>query len=171
VERSQQSVALYPSNLTFARSHLGLFTSWALGRLHYWCVNHGSVYFQCIDSVTLIAMFILYTVAPLLYRLASSAYFNLSLLSSDFYGLLFGMIQPGFRFSVDTCADLRHRTFPLCTLGSCIVLFATFPNTIFESTSNHTGSTSLHSPLSSWDLLSTSGTPRVRPLGCVLHSS
>jgi solute carrier family 35 protein F1/2 len=27
----------------------------------------------------------------LLYRLASSAYFNLSLLSSDFYGLLFGL--------------------------------------------------------------------------------
>jgi len=37
------------------------------------------------------AMLILYTVAPLLYRLASSAYFNLSLLSSDFYGLLFGL--------------------------------------------------------------------------------
>ncbi|PFH51548.1 hypothetical protein AMATHDRAFT_142389 [Amanita thiersii Skay4041] len=37
------------------------------------------------------AMFILYTVAPLLYRLASSAYYNLSLLSSDFYGLLFGL--------------------------------------------------------------------------------
>jgi len=37
------------------------------------------------------AMFILYTVAPLLYRLASSAYFNLSLLSSDFFGLLFGL--------------------------------------------------------------------------------
>ncbi|KJA13674.1 hypothetical protein HYPSUDRAFT_72930 [Hypholoma sublateritium FD-334 SS-4] len=36
------------------------------------------------------AMLILYTVAPLLYRMASSAYFNLSLLSSDFYGLLFG---------------------------------------------------------------------------------
>jgi len=36
------------------------------------------------------AMFILYSVAPLLYRLASSAFFNLSLLSSDFYGLLFG---------------------------------------------------------------------------------
>lgn len=35
-------------------------------------------------------MLILYTVAPLLYRMASSAYFNLSLLSSDFYGLLFG---------------------------------------------------------------------------------
>lgn len=37
------------------------------------------------------AMVILYTVAPLLYRLASSAFFNLSLLSSDFYGLLFGL--------------------------------------------------------------------------------
>ena len=36
-------------------------------------------------------MVILYTVAPILYRLASSAYFNLSLLSSDFYGLLFGI--------------------------------------------------------------------------------
>jgi len=37
------------------------------------------------------AMFILYTTAPLLYRLASSVYFNLSLLSSDFFGLLFGL--------------------------------------------------------------------------------
>ncbi|KIK09040.1 hypothetical protein K443DRAFT_128034 [Laccaria amethystina LaAM-08-1] len=39
------------------------------------------------------AMLILYTVAPLLYRMASSAYFNLSLLSSDFYGLLFGKLH------------------------------------------------------------------------------
>ena len=37
------------------------------------------------------AMFILYTVAPLLYRLASSTYYNISLLTSDFYGLLFGL--------------------------------------------------------------------------------
>ncbi|KAJ7066741.1 solute carrier family 35 member SLC35F1/F2/F6 [Mycena amicta] len=37
------------------------------------------------------AMFILYTVAPLLYRMASSAYYNLSLLSSDWYGLIFGL--------------------------------------------------------------------------------
>ncbi|KAH9935919.1 solute carrier family 35 member SLC35F1/F2/F6 [Epithele typhae] len=37
------------------------------------------------------AMLILYTVAPVLYRMASSAYYNLSLLSSDFYGLLFGL--------------------------------------------------------------------------------
>jgi len=40
-------------------------------------------------------MFILYTVAPLLYRMASSAYYNLSLLSSDFYGLLFGLFLYG----------------------------------------------------------------------------
>ncbi|KIK99792.1 hypothetical protein PAXRUDRAFT_432759 [Paxillus rubicundulus Ve08.2h10] len=37
-----------------------------------------------------VAMFILYTTAPLLYRSASSAYYNISLLTSDFYGLLFG---------------------------------------------------------------------------------
>jgi len=43
------------------------------------------------------AMFILYTVAPMLYRLASSAYFNLSLLSSDFFGLLFGLFLFHYR--------------------------------------------------------------------------
>jgi solute carrier family 35, member F1/2 len=37
------------------------------------------------------ALFILYTVAPMLYRLASSTYYNISLLTSDFYGLLFGL--------------------------------------------------------------------------------
>ncbi len=37
------------------------------------------------------AMIILYTLAPLLYRMASSAYYNLSLLTSDFWGLLFGL--------------------------------------------------------------------------------
>jgi len=37
------------------------------------------------------AMFILYTTAPILYRLASSVFYNLNLLSSDFFGLLFGM--------------------------------------------------------------------------------
>jgi hypothetical protein len=42
-------------------------------------------------------MFILYTVAPLLYRLASSAYYNLSLLSSDFFGLLFGLFLFHYR--------------------------------------------------------------------------
>ncbi|THH09911.1 hypothetical protein EW145_g1678 [Phellinidium pouzarii] len=37
------------------------------------------------------SMFILYTVAPLLYRMASSAYYNISFLTSDFYDLLFGL--------------------------------------------------------------------------------
>lgn len=37
------------------------------------------------------SMYVLYTVAPILYRLASSTYFNLSILSSDFYGLCFGI--------------------------------------------------------------------------------
>ncbi|EIW79261.1 DUF914-domain-containing protein [Coniophora puteana RWD-64-598 SS2] len=38
------------------------------------------------------AMFILYTTAPLLYRMASSSFYNISLLTSDFYGLIFGLI-------------------------------------------------------------------------------
>jgi len=37
------------------------------------------------------AMICLYTVAPILYRIASSAFYNISLLTSDFYGLLFGL--------------------------------------------------------------------------------
>jgi hypothetical protein len=63
--------------------------SWASVWLHNWYGYYD--YFDCNTLTSPIAMFILYTVAPLLYRLASSAYFNLSLLSSDFYGLLFGM--------------------------------------------------------------------------------
>ena len=46
-------------------------------------------------------MIILYTVSPLLYRLASSAYYNLSLLSSDFYGLLFGTVLSFLLLPVD----------------------------------------------------------------------
>lgn len=37
------------------------------------------------------AMLILYTIAPLLYRMASSAFYNISLLSVNFFGLLFGL--------------------------------------------------------------------------------
>jgi len=43
------------------------------------------------------AMFILYTTAPVLYRLASSVYYNLNLLSSDFFGLLFGLFLYHYR--------------------------------------------------------------------------
>ncbi|KAG7093739.1 hypothetical protein E1B28_007390 [Marasmius oreades] len=44
-----------------------------------------------------VGMLILYTVAPLLYRMASSAYYNLSILSADFYGLLFGLFLYHYR--------------------------------------------------------------------------
>jgi len=43
------------------------------------------------------AMFILYTTAPILYRLASSVFYNLNLLSSDFFGLLFGLFLYHFQ--------------------------------------------------------------------------
>ena len=37
------------------------------------------------------AMYILYNTAPLIYRTASSVYYNMSLLSSEFYALIFGL--------------------------------------------------------------------------------
>ncbi|KIJ55647.1 hypothetical protein M422DRAFT_73421 [Sphaerobolus stellatus SS14] len=43
------------------------------------------------------ALFILYTVAPWIYRLSSSAFYNISLLTSDFYGLLFGLFLFHYR--------------------------------------------------------------------------
>lgn len=60
------------------------------------------------------AMFILYTVAPLLYRLASSTYYNLSLLSSDFYGLLFGEYWRLLTLA-DLFDDFRRRPIPIRT--------------------------------------------------------
>ncbi|GJJ11097.1 hypothetical protein Clacol_005328 [Clathrus columnatus] len=50
------------------------------------------------------AMFILYTVAPWIYRLASSAYYNISLLTSDFYGLIFGL----FLFVWSSTSGMQH---------------------------------------------------------------
>ncbi|KAF8630616.1 hypothetical protein AX15_002771 [Amanita polypyramis BW_CC] len=43
------------------------------------------------------AMLILYTIAPVLYRLASSTYLNMSILSSNFYSLLFGLFLFHYR--------------------------------------------------------------------------
>ncbi|KAK4049159.1 hypothetical protein OIV83_004322 [Microbotryomycetes sp. JL201] len=37
-------------------------------------------------------MLVLYTLAPIVYRLASSPFANISILTSDFYGLLFGVV-------------------------------------------------------------------------------
>ncbi|KAG8958046.1 hypothetical protein FRC00_003111 [Tulasnella sp. 408] len=67
------------------------------------------------------AMLILYTVAPILYRMASSTYYNLSLLSSDFYGLLFGLFlyhyRPYFLYFI---------SFPVTIIG-LIVYFWSLP--------------------------------------------
>ncbi|KAG0285029.1 hypothetical protein BGZ98_005687, partial [Dissophora globulifera] len=38
-----------------------------------------------------IALFIMYSISPILFRLSSATFFNLSLLTSDFYGLIFGL--------------------------------------------------------------------------------
>ncbi|KAF9125227.1 hypothetical protein BGW39_007550 [Mortierella sp. 14UC] len=38
-----------------------------------------------------IALFMMYSVSPILFRLSSATFFNLSLLTSDFYGLIFGI--------------------------------------------------------------------------------
>jgi len=68
-----------------------------------------------------VAMLVLYTVAPILYRMASSTYYNLSILSSDFYGLLFGLFlyhyKPYFLYFI---------AFPVTILG-LIVYFWTLP--------------------------------------------
>ncbi|KAF9314660.1 hypothetical protein BG003_003954 [Podila horticola] len=42
-----------------------------------------------------IALFIMYSVSPILFRLSSATFFNLSLLTSDFYGLVFGIFLFG----------------------------------------------------------------------------
>ncbi|KAF7970037.1 hypothetical protein HWV62_25344 [Athelia sp. TMB] len=75
------------------------------------------------------AMFILYTVAPLLYRSASSAYYNISLLTSDFYGLLFGL----FLF-------VRPPSFPLPPpFPSPLFLLpsTSFPNALADARTQH----------------------------------
>ncbi|KAF9324577.1 hypothetical protein BG006_000403 [Podila minutissima] len=46
-----------------------------------------------------IALFIMYSVSPILFRLSSATFFNLSLLTSDFYGLVFGIFLFGAKIS------------------------------------------------------------------------
>jgi len=48
-------------------------------------------------AVYTFTMLVLYTVAPLLYRMASSTYFNISILTSDFWGLCFGLGLYGYK--------------------------------------------------------------------------
>ncbi|KAJ7180542.1 DUF914-domain-containing protein [Mycena filopes] len=74
------------------------------------------------------AMFILYTVAPLLYRMASSAYYNLSLLSSDWYGLIivapFGFIPSCLGLGLYVCRGFRDRMLHYSPYWLYFVAFA-----------------------------------------------
>jgi hypothetical protein len=79
--------------------------------LHIQLVSLFSAAFSLHIEACSLAMLILYTVAPLLYRLASSTYYNLSLLSSDFYGLLFGV------------SFMQAPLTSLISLSTCIGLF------------------------------------------------
>ncbi|KAK3818486.1 MAG: solute carrier family 35 member SLC35F1/F2/F6 [Benniella sp.] len=46
-----------------------------------------------------IALFIMYSMSPILFRLSSATFFNLSLLTSDFYGLIFGLFLFGAKIN------------------------------------------------------------------------
>ncbi|KAG0097471.1 hypothetical protein BGZ93_002667 [Podila epicladia] len=46
-----------------------------------------------------IALFVMYSVSPILFRLSSATFFNLSLLTSDFYGLVFGIVLFGAKIN------------------------------------------------------------------------
>ncbi|KAI7830415.1 solute carrier family 35 member SLC35F1/F2/F6 [Gamsiella multidivaricata] len=46
-----------------------------------------------------IALFIMYSASPILFRLSSATFFNLSLLTSDFYGLIFGLFLFGAKIN------------------------------------------------------------------------
>ncbi|KAF9434865.1 hypothetical protein BGZ76_007281 [Entomortierella beljakovae] len=67
-----------------------------------------------------IAMFILYSVSPILFRLSSATFFNLSLLTSDFYGLLFGL----FLFNA-TINKIYPIAYVLICLG--IIIYNIYP--------------------------------------------
>jgi len=53
-----------------------------------------------------IAMFILYSVSPILLRLSNATFFNLSLLTSDFYGLILGIFI--FNYTVDSLYPIAY---------------------------------------------------------------
>ncbi|KAK3811753.1 MAG: solute carrier family 35 member SLC35F1/F2/F6 [Benniella sp.] len=67
-----------------------------------------------------IAMFLLYSVSPILLRLSSATFFNLSLLTSDFYGLIFGLILFSAKMQ-----DLYPVSYVLTILG--IIFYNIYP--------------------------------------------
>ncbi|KAJ1929572.1 hypothetical protein IWQ60_001059 [Tieghemiomyces parasiticus] len=55
-----------------------------------------------------LCLFVMYSVTPYLFRLSSATFFNISLLTSDFYGLLFGIFL--FRYRI-------HVLYPFAFVG------------------------------------------------------
>jgi solute carrier family 35 protein F1/2 len=102
---------LHDLPVSLIRSTVGLLVAYTCGK----AVTFDGVH--PLADVLILAMIILYTVAPLLYRLASSAYFNLSLLSSDFYGLLFGTSYP---FASALLLLMQNVIFRVVPLRGCI---------------------------------------------------
>jgi solute carrier family 35 protein F1/2 len=47
-----------------------------------------------------ICMFVLYSLAPVMFRLGSAVLYNLSILTSDFYGLIFGLGLFGYKVTI-----------------------------------------------------------------------
>ena len=77
-------------NVPWTGAVVGFLLAYTSGMSHR-CVRTMIYHIHSFNRI--IAMFILYTTAPILYRMASSAYFNIALLSSDFFGLLFGIFD------------------------------------------------------------------------------
>lgn len=67
-----------------------------------------------------ICMFILYSLAPVMFRLGSALLYNLSLLTSDFYGLIFGLGLFGYKVTV-----LYPFAYVVVIIG--IVIYHVFP--------------------------------------------
>ncbi|KAF9987558.1 hypothetical protein BGZ65_003111 [Modicella reniformis] len=67
-----------------------------------------------------IAMFLLYSVSPILLRRSSATFFNLSLLTSDFYGLIFGVFL--FNAKIN---ELYPISYVLIMLG--IIIYYIYP--------------------------------------------
>ena len=134
--------------------------SWALSGFY---MRQRAFSFEDISGVSyrvILAMIILYTVSPLLYRLASSAYYNLSLLSSDFYGLLFGKVY--FIFLLPIYLELMIlflRIVPLRMHPDHLFVYLVL--TLLHSIIDRSGSTLLLFQLSLLVSLLTSGHPRV----------
>ncbi|OAD72293.1 hypothetical protein PHYBLDRAFT_125447, partial [Phycomyces blakesleeanus NRRL 1555(-)] len=62
-----------------------------------------------------VCMFTLYSLAPVMFRLGSALLYNLSILTSDFYGLIFGLGLFGYKVSI-----LYPFAYVIVIIGICI---------------------------------------------------